>query len=723
MNNRNKVHLIFGCHCHQPLGNFEDVIERIYAESYLPFVETLLRHPKIKVVIHYSGVLFDWLGGRHPEFFKLLGQMIQGEQAEILTGSYYEAILPVIPEPDQLEQIRRLSHFISSSFQTSPQGMWLAERVWEPKLAKTLPEAGMKFSLVDDFHFKSAGLKEKDLLGYFNTEEEGSLFSLFPISERLRYLTPFQNVEDTIQYLQHVSELYKNPLLVIVDDGEKFGSWPGTKKWVYEDGWLERFLEALEENSSWIETTTCSEYLQSYPASGLVYLPIGSYFNMGEWALSAESAADYMDFIEKLKHDGLLDRYKGFLRGGIWRNFLTKYPETNHLHKKMAALSRSIYTLETQIQDNPEHTKNLALARTELLKGQCNDGYWHGVFGGIYLPHLREALYRSLIHGERLVESIIHHGEQEWCEAEIFDFDGDGRPEIVLNSPWLKAYFDPGEGGSMVELDYKPRDCNIINTLARRFEHYHLALRKTMEDKTSPPASEHTSIHDIKKTDGLDRLKDLIVYDRSRKTCLLDHVFSRKTGALLLQTPPSEQSSLINTPYEFSVNKKGKTVKLTLKNKALFAQEHDFPLEIAKVIRIVYNKAALDIQYSIMNMGGKSLKANFGVEWNFSLSRDVPPEVTSSYSNKEQDSNLRDASGRALEVTALRFLHQRESFSLLLQFEKRASLVWSPIETISKSEKGFDLTYQGTQILSCWKIDIPPGKQWTAGIKFSIIPV
>jgi hypothetical protein len=28
-----------------------------------------------------------------------------------------------------------------------------------------------------------------------------------------------------------------------------------------------------------------------------------------------------------------------FLRGGIWRNFLTRYPEANWMHKRMLALS------------------------------------------------------------------------------------------------------------------------------------------------------------------------------------------------------------------------------------------------------------------------------------------------------------------------------------------------------------------------------------------------
>ena len=49
----------------------------------------------------------------------------------------------------------------------------------------------------------------------------------------------------------------------MADDGEKFGMWPGTNKHVYENGWLDKFLNAIEENSDIVETTTFSEVLET----------------------------------------------------------------------------------------------------------------------------------------------------------------------------------------------------------------------------------------------------------------------------------------------------------------------------------------------------------------------------------------------------------------------------------------------------------------------------
>ncbi len=42
-----------------------------------------------------------------------------------------------------------------------------------------------------------------------------------------------------------MAEEHPGAVVVFGDDGEKFGTWPETKKHVYDDGWLARFFDAL----------------------------------------------------------------------------------------------------------------------------------------------------------------------------------------------------------------------------------------------------------------------------------------------------------------------------------------------------------------------------------------------------------------------------------------------------------------------------------------------
>ena len=88
-------------------------------------------------------------------------------------------------------------------------------------------------------------------------------------------------------------------MVVFGDDGEKFGTWPETKKHVYDDGWLVRFFDALVQNQTWIQVTTLAEAFDNVPPVGKIYLPDCSYREMTEWALPAEQLVEY----ERIAHE------------------------------------------------------------------------------------------------------------------------------------------------------------------------------------------------------------------------------------------------------------------------------------------------------------------------------------------------------------------------------------------------------------------------------------
>src|SRR5512135_2143671 len=149
----NKIYLSLALHNHQPVGNFDFVIEDAYQRAYDPMIDALERHPGVRLALHYSGVLHDWLKRHHPDFLQRVRTLVGRRQVEILTGGHYEPVLVALPDADKLGQIARLTDTIRADFGAEPIGAWLAERVWEPHLPKSLHEAGVQYTIVDDTHF------------------------------------------------------------------------------------------------------------------------------------------------------------------------------------------------------------------------------------------------------------------------------------------------------------------------------------------------------------------------------------------------------------------------------------------------------------------------------------------------------------------------------------------------------------------------------------------
>ncbi len=512
------VNFCMAFHNHQPVGNFDHVIEHIYQLAYRPFLEALSHHPGIRISMHYSGVLLLWLCKHHPEFIEQLKELIQRGQVEILAGGLYEPILPSLTERDKLDQMRRMINLLEDQFGVHPKGLWLAERVWEPHLTKVIAQVGLRYVLLDDSHLRETGLEDEEMQGYYLCEDEGLTIAVFPGSQQLRYTMPFRPPEETFDYIRWVASLRDEALAQVGDDGEKFGGWPYTHHSVYEEGWLERFFSLLEDHSSWCRTLPYGEYIEQQPPIGNIYLPTASYTEMMEWVLPTKTRINYEEARNRLQHD---QAYR-FLKGGFWRNFFVKYPESNRMHKKMLYVSQKIRDYE----DKTRTRKALAKAKDHLHQSQCNCAYWHGVFGGLYLPHLRNAIYTQLIAAEAEIDRL-RHPQGRWLELETQDLLRNGSHTIMVNTDQFNLYFSPETGASLFELDYKPKSINFQDTFTRRWEAYH---EKIKELASQPPQDNGgvKTIHHISQTkeEGLERLLD---YDPCPRHSLLEHFLSPTT--------------------------------------------------------------------------------------------------------------------------------------------------------------------------------------------------
>lgn len=696
-----KFELVLLIHAHQPVGNFDDVFEHAYAKSYLPFIQLLARHPQIRLGLHYTGPLLEWIERKHPEYFDHIRELTARGQAEMVGGGFYEPILIAIPPRDRYAQITRLADYLEKHFGSRPRGAWLAERVWEPHLPSSLAASGVEYTLVDDNHFFGAGFDAEQLYGYYVSEDLGHTVRVLPGSRILRYYIPFREAGDTVEYLRQAAVAHPGGFASMGDDMEKFGIWPGTYDLCYGEGWLERFFTALEESSDWLALSTPSEAISSHTPLGRADLPVASYNEMGEWALPTAARVRYQEILREFeKRDDVLP----FLRGGIWREFFSKYREANLLHKKMLHVSRKVGALSENRSQRQKSQLDREAAETSLLRGQCNDSYWHGVFGGLYSPHLRTAAWQALEAAETAADRLEHRSRQ-FAEAETFDFDGNGRDEIYLTSDQYAALICPDDGGTITALDFRPRNITLINSLQRRPEAYHDKLRNPFGGQTEGVHSIHEQMRT--KEDGLQRW---LSYDRWPRNMFRLLLFERnKSFEDCAAVRLEEDAALAGGEYR-ATEVSPKHVTLVSAGCCDWSAEKSFSFES------VAGGFAIACDVVVRRHAPGSAPVNIAIE---SVVNFLAPSTSDRYFESDgRRFPLRWAS--VVPRAELRVVDEWQKASVDFAAQGAREFWVSPIDTISESEDGFERVYQGSQLLAIWPVELSKDNEWRGRLTLTV---
>jgi len=659
-----KIKLAFCVHSHQPVGNYPAVFEQGARECYLPFLRLLKEYPGIRMTLHYTGPLLEWFEDNCPEFKELLTILVSRSQVELMGGAFYEPIIPVIPEQDARKQIEYTKLYLKNKFGFVSRGIWCAERIWDPSLPKKIQGGtAVEYTLLDDSHFLSAGLCPEDVHGYYMTEREGFPLKVFPIDMQLRYLIPFKEPHEIINYLRHLKGRGVK-VITYGDDGEKFGMWPGTHKWVLEQGWLRRFFDGMLQVSNEIEIIPLSEALDTYAPTGLTYLPTATYQEMMEWSLIAPQGRYYEDLVKRAKEEHDWDRRRGFLRGGMWDNFLSKYPESNLMHKKMLKVSNLVHAHG----DDP-------LALKHLFMAQCNCSYWHGLFGGIYIGALRHAVYENLLKAEQIIDAKQLSG-RSWI-MEQSDHDMDGRKEILISGRILNCYISPHVNASVFALEYKPKQYNLSNILMRHPEIYHKDVMNPKPRKKDE--GEHLSIHDIAH-ESPEEFKNLLIYDTYPRNSFITHYLKTPASVEKIIKENRIESSLIpHLPFNL-VNdiKSDAGIELTFSG-----VQGD--LEILKTYRYDAN-GLISLSHEVKPMDGD---AWIVLEWNIFILTNAKPLV---------DSQTMEGDRGVFRARGVQFHDEWKGVQVSIRSDAFWVVCVVPIECVSQSEEGFEKSLQGWSI-------------------------
>jgi alpha-amylase len=721
--------LVLGIHNHQPAGNFGFVFERAVRECYRKVVDVVAEHPGARLAFHFSGPLLEWLAAHDPALLADVRALVERGQIEVLGSGLGEPVLALLPPRDLAAQLRAMSDLCADLLGARPRGIWLTERVWEPSLPAALEPLGIEYTFVDDHHFHAAGFAPGSVNGFHVATRHGRALRVFPISERLRYLIPFRPLPEVFAALEELArEGARRGGLVLscLDDGEKFGLWPGTANWVFGNGWLDGFLAGLEERALGLQgdpgiavaTALPGAVVDAGEPEGRAALPTASYRELTEWALPAAAIR------RRERLAGLLtEEAQQLLGGGFFDQFQVKYEEAARLCGRMLYASRRLAAAEDGagvrlppipltpfparegggialsppflagrgdggVRDDAR-TAQLERARHALHLAQCNDAYWHGLFGGLYLPFLRQTARARLIEAEGLIDNGAGG-----MEVERADLDLDGEDELLVRTPDLLLAVRPRDGGCLTVLEDRAIGLALDDVLTRREEAYHDRVAVADAAAVDGGAGPRT-IHHITRSKGRG-LSAHLLYDR----------FARLPGRLrVLDGPPDPErlrtgdqddlGRLAGARFQLlAVGRSGRGAAIALR--APGCELGGGTADVIKRWLVPASGMGFGLEVALERWRGPAPAPGSHLDVELALTIDALDDERGIAVGRGRPSPITGqacARGRAIAL-----VDRVRSARYEAALGRAGALAFHPIETVSVSEDGFEKIFQGTSL-------------------------
>ncbi|VVM06088.1 4-alpha-glucanotransferase [Methylacidimicrobium cyclopophantes] len=648
------LRLVWVVHFHQPSGNFPEIYRRFRERVCRPFLDSLERHPRIRMGLHFSGGFLRCLEREEPELVEKLAGIVSREQVELLGGGFYEPILSLIPRQDALAQLRKTAEWIQKHFGVVPRGAWLPESVWEPYFPELLVEGGYEYALLEDRLLERAGLEPGELCHPFLTSHLSSTISLLPIASRPSAEIPFRPLREIHASLVQLCHRPDPQMLILAQNAEAYGFWPSTFHRFYEEAVLEEWLTYLENQSERLVLERPSEATAGRWPS--VFVASGARTDLEGFALPAAASRSYFSVREDLSHRFDADRFFRFLHGGAWQEFFAKYSEANWLHKKMLAAS-------FRMADLP-NAANLP-CRESLLAAQDHTSYWHAMSGGLFANYLRDAVFRLLLQVE---EEVDRSSPSPPAATETADLDADREPEVILRTQLCRAVADPDYGGSLVELAFLPSHYNVANTLRRH-------------PKVFP---ELPPIEPIE--------------DWHRRHLFQEHFVPFETSLSQFEKESYiERGDFVNLPYRIvSLGADGAVRRLLLEREGgIYLDQERRPLRCQKLFELE-EPGILRVRYSIINESELPLELLFVCEANYSFLSPEGPQRFLSFGEERLACGILF---EKVDVQSWQLVDETRSLRWTWTLPDGPCTLWHyPVYTIGYANGQFEQNYQGSSL-------------------------
>jgi hypothetical protein len=304
-------------------------------------------------------------------------------------------------------------------------------------------------------------------------------------------------------------------------------------------------------------------------------------------------------------------------------------------------------------------------------------------------------VYTHLINAEKMIDTLytkIKSRSKKFISITPLDFNKDSRMDVIIESDLLNLYINPSDGGSIFELDYKPKSYNLLNTLTRWPEAYH-------------------TNDDIEEEE--------IMVDRYKKNMLRLRFFLKKTSLKMLEKDQyKEYGSFIDG--EFAVirsEKDGTSALLELEKKGFIidpTSKQAYPCNVLKKIKVEESQITILIKCKFDKAPGKDPGLENVLE-SLELGIDLPFFFNGEHSKFQWESNQNQSFEGELypllepiEFLGNYFKAYDETYNLNLEYSfteqsnpsnDSVKIDLYPIIAFTFTDEGYKKIYQGINLL------------------------
>lgn len=679
-------------------------------ETCIPLLALAEASPTVPLNLHFSGSLLHFARDQRPEFIERLRHLIKDGRVELLGGAFHDPVLSSIPERDAKGQLVFASNFMEEHLGRRPRGAWLSLSAWDSSVIAPLADSGIHYSLVDAEAFHSVGLDPWEVHGYFSTERHGRAIALFPIDNSLSSAAHELDASALAASFERVARRPQPPSLVVLAlDAEQLVG-------VDAHGAL---FDCLRDNLHWLKPRLLGAYWESTPSRGGVYLGQSAWPALAPWCRPTWS--------------GALDDSEVSAAPVVWENVLSRYAESNRIHKRMLRVSERIDTLRQVLARQHRKGKNISGAKkllekacAALWRAQSHDVYWHGgpLNLGIYDPKLRSAALRDLMTAEKVVNRVLSGREPSAWEELPADYDGDGSEEVLVRTSSLQAIVDPGSGGGLFELDLRDQAVALLSGLDPIREPYHQAPSGT-EVQLVVEGQDRAESEDEPQPEVVPALDRLSV-GRLRRGAFLDHFLGPETTiSSFARGQYREVGDFADARYQLvTASNGGGDGEVTVGRSGVVKKgEESSLLRVEKTYRFDLEHPRLTVVHRTSNRSRDPASGWFGLEWTFGLPSGSADGVTLKVQTAEGPGSHRLAEG-PVEIPPCSWLEWEDAeagLAIVMELDVPHSLWWIPISTVARGPAGWREDTQGNTLLFHAPTDVWGGEEQRFELKLAFL--